>query len=182
MAAAKIHLLSKVAKCCYEWLRLLEVISWCPSCFFCCLPDTILRFFRRDTHFWAAWMNKVFSIQKILIDLAMKNCLQCSMDIHPCVESEIEKRDFLQHYYWHVCCIPYLHFSFWDIPEFSIIDWRHIPMPCLKFKNTFFPMHDACLLWSLQKRKCAILGFYDLNKTDGLENLRLWAFRPCELR
>ena len=70
-------------------------------------------------------------------------------------------------------CISYLHFSFWDIPEFSIIDWRHIPMPCLKFKNTFFPMHDACLLWSLQKRKCAILGFYDLNKTDGLENLTL---------
>ena len=112
-------------------------------------------------------------LYKKLIDLSMKNCLQCSMDIHPCVETEIEKRDFLQHYYWHVCCIPYLHFSFWDIPEFSIIDWRHIHMPCLKFKNTFFPMHDACLLWSLQKRKCAILGFYDLNKTDGLENLTL---------
>ena len=97
------------------------------------------------------WMQCFLQKYK-LIDLAMKNCLQCCMDIHPCVETEIEKRDFLQHYYWHVCCIPYLHFSFWDIPEFSIIDWRHIPMPCLKFKNTFFFLCMMHVYYDLFKR------------------------------
>ena len=127
------------------------------------------------------WIKYILQKQK-LIDLAMKNCLQCSMDIHPCVERDWKTR-FFATLLLTCCCIPYLHFSFWDIPEFSIIDWRHMPL-CLVWssRTLFFPMHDACLLWSLQKRKCAILGFYDLNKTDDLENLRLWAFRPCELR
>ena len=105
----------------------------------------------------------------------MKNCLQCPMDIHPCVERDWKNAIFCNIIIDMLLHCHYLHFSFWDIPEFSIIDWRHtdtaayLPMR-LKFKNTFFPMHDACLLWSLHKRKCEILGFYDLNKTDGLEN------------
>ena len=127
------------------------------------------------------WIKCFLQKQK-LIDLAMKNCLQCSMDIHPCVE-----RDWKTRFFATLLLTCLLH----SILAFQLLRYPWIfhnrlkayaSMPCLKFKNTFFPMHDACLLWSLQKRKCAILGFYDLNKTDDLKNLRLWAFRPCELR
>ena len=120
------------------------------------------------------WIKCFLQKQK-LIDLAMKNCLQCSMDIHPCVEADWKTRFFCN------IIIDMLHF----ILAFQLLRYPWIfhnrlkayaSMPCLKFKNTFFSyawcmsimisskeeMRNPRVLWPKQNwwlRKSKTLGF-----------------------